>query len=582
MLFWDTETTPFEEGDHTRHILRLGTYIVIEEKKRKGFVETERGVFRTEEEFCDVLEKFANCHRSLYCFAMNIPFELQVLMFHMMLSNRGWDVSLPIVSGMVFFLKAQQIANRKRKIYFIDVGSYAPFAVEELGKVVGLPKLPMPKFEDREERWITYCFRDTEVIAKFIVDLVTLVVKELGGTFSRTLASTSFSLYRKRFIPRIIKLHEDDAATALEREGYYGGRNECFFIGEKSGERFYMLDVNSMYPYVMSAYTFPYELVKYERNIPLSWLRARMSSYYCIAKVRIRTDKNAYPCRYGRKLCFPTGEFITVLHHPELVYALRHDEIAEVLEIATYKQDYLFRYFVRDLYALRIKYKEEGNRVYDFIIKIILNALYGKFGQVGRTISVIKEGTPYSAGVVYLYNEVTRKFEKHVYWLGKVYRETEEGESRYSFPAVAGAVTAHGRMYLYSLMQVAGLENVYYCDTDSLIVNEIGYERLSSMISSKRLGGLKVEGEATQLQILGAKDYAFGERKKHKGVPKSAEQVGPNVWEFQHFSSFLDFLCGEGKRGAVVRKMRRRRISEYDKGEVLPNGRVVPFRFYID
>ncbi|GAH94157.1 unnamed protein product, partial [marine sediment metagenome] len=81
--------------------------------------------------------------------------------------------------------------------------------------------------------------------------------------FSITKASQAFCAYRFRFMDHKIYIHNDVTVQNLERSAYIGGRVECFRLGKIPGKQFVSMDINSMYPFVMKAEKYPYELVSY-------------------------------------------------------------------------------------------------------------------------------------------------------------------------------------------------------------------------------------------------------------------------------------------------------------------------------
>jgi len=70
----------------------------------------------------------------------------------------------------------------------------------------------------------------------------------------------------------------------LEREGYNGGRNECFYIGTLNSQKYYKLDVNSMYPYVMQNNKYPVELLGYGEKVNIERLIDLIEKILCNCK----------------------------------------------------------------------------------------------------------------------------------------------------------------------------------------------------------------------------------------------------------------------------------------------------------
>ncbi|GAI80074.1 unnamed protein product, partial [marine sediment metagenome] len=147
----------------------------------------------------------------------------------------------------------------------------------------------------------------------------------------------------------------------------------------------------------------------------------------------------------------------------------------------------------------------------------------GKFGQKGENWSKIGECPDERDREELVFNMNGRRVTKLRYLLGELFIMTGHGECFDSFPAIAAHVTAYARMYLWSLMQQAGYGNYFYCDTDSLIVNEDGLCKLDELITPSKLGGLKIEQEATHLWVRGLKDYVFGNKSVLKGKSVSTK-----------------------------------------------------------
>jgi len=118
-----------------------------------------------------------------------------------------------------------------------------------------------------------------------------------------------------------------------------------------------------------------------------------------------------------------------------------------------------------------------------------------------------------------------------LYFVGNsiVHKSVEEREAPMAFTAIAAHVTSYGRAALWTLIEAAGLENVYYTDTDSVVVNEAGFTRLRDLIGDS-LGALKVEKEADVLEIRTLKDYRIGDKERVKGINKSCREAGENTY----------------------------------------------------
>ncbi|GAJ12784.1 unnamed protein product, partial [marine sediment metagenome] len=243
---------------------------------------------------------------------------------------------------------------------------------------------------------------------------------------------------------------------------------------------------------------------------------ALMRNKAVVAKVLVETDEPVYAVRRERCV-FPVGRFWAVLTTPELKYAMSRGHIKKVTDCVTYEQENIFKSYVDKFYTLRQEFKSAGNTEYQEFCKYMMNKLYGKFGQKGEEWTKIGDcpGEPDREELVFNMNG--RRLSKLRYLLGQVFLMTGVGECFDSFPAIAAHVTGYARMYLWQLIQEAGWGNYFYCDTDSLIVNEVGLCNLQKRRSESLLGGLKIDGIGSSVQLRGLKDYSFGAKVVIKG-----------------------------------------------------------------
>jgi len=293
--------------------------------------------------------------------------------------------------------------------------------------------------------------------------------------------------------------------------------------------------------------------------------------------VRIKIDVPAFPIRVKEKTFYPVGEFDCFLSTPELQFVLQRGRIMKVYAVALYEGEDIFSEFVQYFYNQRLNAKKKGDLTQQYFFKLILNSLYGKFGQKSVGWEKIGECDPSLEEIETVVDRVTGKrymIRKHN---GIIEQTKEPEESFNSFPAIAAHVTAYARMYLFSLFEKAGFENVFYSDTDSLITNEKGYLNLKELQDSEKLGFLKVEKETDYLEIRGPKDYTFGDIVKVKGVRSSAVEISPGVFVQEKWLGFSSRLRKGRLNTYIVEKTQKTLCREYTKGRVGKDARVRPW-----
>jgi hypothetical protein len=476
-----------------------------------------------------------------------------------------------------------KLKSGKFTIDLINVGNFFKSTVKAMGDLVGLPKLDVD-FENVsvEKLWV-YCQRDVEILEKVMNGWFHFIKDNDLGNFGLTLPSQAFNAYRHRFMGQLIYMHRSGQPEQLERKSYKGGRVECFFIGKAPKDTYYKIDINSMYPYIMKNREFPYRCMYSLKNPDIRRLPKCLKDYCVVAEVDIETEEPVYPVHYDQRTIFPVGKFKAVLTTPSLKYAYLHNHIKRLGQVALYNKANLFADYIDFFYTKRKQYQACGNLIYKECCKVLMNSLYGKFGQKLRLqktetfpdIEVIRREMIIDSrdGMV-----------KQVITFGGKQRTTEikEVESFNSFCAIASHVTDYARMLLWQYIQKAPEGTLFYCDTDCLIVNREGYQVYENDIDKDELGMFKIEDISTELEIRGLKHYRFGKHWKRKGIRKQAEQLAENTFIMDIWPGFPLVFDRKLSEPYPVHKQVKELSGLYTKGDVHENGWVTPIRLRLE
>ena len=461
-------------------------------------------------------------------------------------------------------------------IIFIDSMNWFRESVAASGLRLGIPKLDID-FEIADDSYLsTYCKRDVEILVALFKDFVRFLEANRISRVCYTIASTAMAAYLFGFYDHKIYIHNNEQAIDLERQSYRGGRVECFFLGRLENGPYHVVDVNSLYATVMYHGKFPCRFLKTRDHCTIDTLRYNLQSKAVIARVLIETDEPVYAVKRTRTI-FPVGRFWVTLTTPELIYALKHDHIRKVGRFVFYEHEKLFTRYVKRMYELRMEFKSAGVESYCEICKLLLNSLYGKFGQKAEIWEKIGDcpGERDRTEQVYLPDLNRRGMIR--YLLGEIFELTGYEECFNSFPAIASTVTAHARMYLYELMKVAGSGNYFYCDTDSMIVNDKGLANLGPVINEFNLGCLKVEDSFPWVNIRGLKDYEMSGKSVIKGISKNAVKLGQGYYQQDQWPSLRGILKGPDSDSYTVKKVTKILTRKYTKGNVSSDGWIYPF-----
>lgn len=574
IIFVDTETTPDElENGSIRQRLRLGWGCYYSRAYGRHLEKTDWFYFDS----CAAFWQFVFVHtrrkEKLWVVARNLVFDFTVVKGWQHLREAGYKLKFFHNKGSTAIIS---VRNKSDSILFVDSLNWFRESLAETGKRIGLPKLNID-FETCSQEYLSiYCHRDVEIELENFKSFIEFLQSNHISRLCYTIGSTAMAAYLFGHYHHTIYIHNNEQAIELERDSFRGGRVECFFIGEKSDENYYVLDVNSLYPFVMLSNLYPYKYKTISQNVRPETLQTILETEAVIAKVLIQTNEPVYAVKRKRTI-FPIGRFWAFLTTPELKYALAAGHILQVDRYVVYEQADLFSSYVKRFYALRFASKSLGERQREKICKLLLNSLYGKFGQkvdIWRKIGDCPNEPDRVEEVFY------SKGNRRGWWrylLGEVFELDGYEESFNSFPAISAHVTAYGRLYLWKLINQAGRENVLYCDTDSLFVNEVGLWKLKQWWSDIELGYLKLEEKTQSVMIRGLKDYTTGQKNVIKGIRKNAKQISTGVYQQEQWPSFRGTLRSGNADLYVVNTIIKELHREYTKGDVLANGSVVPF-----
>ncbi len=574
-VLFDTEARIKVRKDGSQvHTLRLGVGLYRRDGYGRNLPLKTWFDYKRPRDFWSRVINQSESDRRLILLGYNVGYDLRLVDAFTVLAKMGYELTRIYIGQGA---KIIQWVKDRHSILCLDAMNYLDGSLDTWGKMLKLPKVEVDFYNCTDTQLRRHCRRDVEILDKVITFWREFIEANDLGCFSVTRSSQAFTAFRHRFMDTPIYIHANKYATKIERDSYHGGRVECFHIGVVSARRIWSLDVNSLYPWIMSKMPVPIKLVNYVYQGTLARLERAIKRYALIARVLIDTPEPAFPLVHYGKLIYPTGRFEAVLTTPELKYAIERDYVKRVADFAQYDQDIIFNSYVKYMYQLRLKYKRQGNDIYQKMVKYLMNSLYGKFGQRAEIWEQEPCHSDTPDGVHKLLDGLTGEWYRVIVIAGQRWRVTDSKESFNSFPAVASHITSGARMYLWKLINAAGRKNVFYCDTDSLFVNSSGFKRLERYIDPRKLGKLKVKEVLKRFEVFAPKDYRTDKTRKTKGVARNAVQIDDNTFKQFQWQG-LRGAIGIGKTSQVILTPVIKHLKRiYDRGRVHPDGSVSPW-----
>ena len=450
-------------------------------------------------------------------------------------TNLGYDLS-HLFYNIPGFIKISYAGSRvisaripKSKIVFRDTLNHWKISVAEMGKRIGHEKLEAELFDDPTrkptiEELTRRCQRDTEIPHRFVT-----AMKEkysaIGMNLKATIGASALDhFYNTSFTKRPLENIFEKPELEFMKKAVYGGRTEVFFTKpivsrdhlkllkkraktdlEAKAElasykdafvtdgKVRCYDFNSMYPDALARNEFPVLDGWYWTEKP-DWSKDG------IAEVTVESPPNMHipflPCYAEGNLYFPTGTFRTFVTYPEIREALSlgykliksHDAI----EFPTRYRP--FEKYIIGLYERRNIEKAKKDELASETFKLIMNNIFGKFGQGNEKTELIPLDF--------------KKLAKHKCIILEdkfILRTIEENFPPHTNMIWSAYTTAYSRIKLWKKLMEAHerSEMLVACDTDSVFA--VSVENLFG--DSKELGELKLEGTFNACHFKGLKHY---------------------------------------------------------------------------
>ncbi len=566
LLFFDSETRAETSAPGvTSHRAFLIVTRFLTHNSHGAYTLREQCVFTSRDSFCDYVISLLRKRETLHVFAHNAEFDLLATGLFDYLLKRYPLTTMPVSSTSRFFW---HLRIGDASLTILDTLNFWGVKLAELGQSVGLPKLEMPDESATLTAWCEYCQRDVEIIERAVLRLLDTLKQNDLGSFALTISGVSWNIYRHKFMPeRKLLAHNRRFVTRLERDGYFGGRAEAWRVGSMVDTLHYV-DVNSMYASVMRDLDTPICWKRTIRDATLTDLKKYASRYYVVAQVMVETGLPIVPMRHKERTIWPVGRFWTTLTSTEIELVRQYAKVTRVGLVLLYETARVFDAYIDYVWSQRFAAQEIGDGVMSLFWKTSANALYGKFAQYryqqqAKEVNALFERL--GSEVVYSPDE-RKRYE--VFYFGKTVIWNERAEvHRDGMVAVSSAIAAAARVKLWGLMQRAGLENVYYVDTDALMVNDQGLERLQDEIGSG-LGQLKVKWSSPGVWIHGAKEYTVNGEYVFRGISKTASwqsQQQATVEHMQHVRSAVR----TGKVNALTMQTKQKHLAQWNSSRIV-------------
>lgn len=340
-----------------------------------------------------------------------------------------------------------------------------------------------------------------------------------------------YERFSKKSAKRKKQIKELNFNNSLVKSSYKGGLNYVNpkYQNQWLDKRIYQYDINSMYPWIYSSFPMPDSLTRQKvdniNKLDLGIIVIKSLKAKCkddkFPLLKLKTDTlyaktgNKQSAKNIDEYCY---EFyydnVFSITNMEYQYLLENYDIEniEILAMYKYERNYLletaFKDYCKYWYNQKKIARDKDDGVKAYFAKLMLNSVYGKFGQYGKQ-----------------YSEYHYEIEDNT--LTKI--ETNKTLDKFKADVlVASYITGYGRVYLANAINNIRLDNFVYCDTDSIHCfnspdeieskikfndlpnNEFNFYNILSIKGigiGKELGEFKLEGHSDLSKYIQNKTY---------------------------------------------------------------------------
>lgn len=444
-----------------------------------------------------------------------------------------------------------------------DTYTWVPKPLAEIGGMVGVGKPPLPDDDDSIAAWHSRCNSDVRITQALVLELNAFIRGHHLGNWKPSGAGMGYAAWRHRFLTHKILVHDDSPALKAEREAMHTGRAEAWHHGKMSNGPFTEWDMHMSYCRIAAECDLPVKLFAYDRKPSKQVHKWAMRHWTVLARVRVRTDKPVVPCRHDDRTIWPVGEFETVLWQPELELITQTGGTYEVLEQWRYNAEPCLQDWARWSMFMCAQPDSVITPAQRSFVKHQSRAVIGRFGLQHSTWDEWGSN-PYGwLGLTDIVDADSGDTSRMLHVGDRSFIETDRHEADSSLPQITGYIMAEARVRLWCATEIAGDDHIAHMDTDSVIVDRYGDNRMRQWGEQQLKGGWRPKERWQTIDVTGPRHYRASGRRVIPGVPRSAVETSPGKFDGQVWQS-LSAAMQAGTASAVIISDRTWRVKRFD------------------
>lgn len=551
-MVFDSESKWTTDGDIKTHTFRLAVGAWWDDKDEKHS-EPTYGNFTDVPQLWHWVSDHSEPRGRTIVYAHNIGFDIQVCRMFESLPALGWSLewfNLDRFGTLVTWRRGGA------SLVFADTYTLFPARLEAVAGLLGDAKSALPDNGASDEEWFDRCRHDVEITVAALREFNGWAREFDIGNWRPSGSGLAWAMFRHRFLSHEILASSSAADTAAERDGMNTGRAEAWKTGQCPPGGWFDWDMKAAYARIAGQVEVPVRWRMTVRHLTLEQYLGWSDQWAVLSTVKVTQDRPIVGVKDGTGFRWPVGTFETTLWDPEINLLLESGARVEFGESRRYIRAPALKAWSEWTLAQLVPGGATVPPTVGMWVKAQSRSLIGRFSMRYHSWEPHEDGN--GIDMVGLSMEAGPDMPlRNVMHVGRqAWSEGPRTDGDDALPAITGYVMSECRVRLWKAIQAAGEAHVWHVDTDGLLVDVEGSERLWAYAQANPDDGWVPKGLWDTGELRATRNYTLGEQQHVAGVPTKALQSGDNEWRGEHWQGLA-----EGLRSGRVNEVRVRQAT---------------------
>jgi hypothetical protein len=573
-VVFDCETRIQEKFSRKAHYWACGAAASLERDPYGSFGWQGTVSVRTPAELWQRVAGWHQGVRKLVVWAHNLTFDMRVSEALRYLPVEGYTLEAIVLERTASWAS---FTSPRGTLILCDLYSWLPASLEKLAADIGRGRERMNYSLADDGELHRRCMEDVDLTSEVVRRLLDYLDSQKCGPFRPTGSGQSHAFWRRNHLtPKTVLVHEDAHALERERQAMWAGRAEAWRHGEVNGPIFEH-DLNLAYCRIAAECEVPVELKHRTGPMQISHIDIPLQNRAVLMDVEVTTKFPLVPVGEGSRVYWPVGTFTTTLWEPEVNLLGYMDAEVKILRRWIYRTAPVLQPMAQWLIAELDPQNPHTPEPMRRLLKHWARTLVGRCGLRYRQWEDFGEVPRLGLSLSIMHDLETGEQTELLHVGEKIMELSAMAESDGSVPQITGWVMSEARRRLWSLICIAGEDNVIYMDTDSLLVNREGHENLCRAERENAAYSLVHKATWTGATIRGPRDLELESTRRIAGIPAKAVRVGELTFDGEVWAGVKASLSGKQLDNVAVTQ-REFTLTASDKRRIhLPNGYTRPY-----